>query len=232
MFQNWLGKKGKMQVTRQRIVDFLRKQNQATVEELTKVVGLTHMAVRHHLNVLQGEGLVEVSTTRRLKKPGRPIQVYVLTNRAEKLYPQDYFQLSDLLLDEMSDRVGPDGVAKVFSNIATRILEVAPVSKKGQSFEDRLDEVIRFLRQKGFAAEWGVEDNQYVVRHIACPYRRLASRHSEVCLLDEVLIGTMLQVAPRRTCCIADNDGNCTYSLGVPVTKTGRNRRNEALFQN
>ena len=38
-----------MQVTRQRIVDHLRKHNQATVDELTQAVGLTHMAVRHHL---------------------------------------------------------------------------------------------------------------------------------------------------------------------------------------
>ena len=206
-----------MQVTRQRIVDYLRKHNQATVEDLTRVVGLTHMAVRHHLNVLQGEGLVEISTTRRVKKPGRPVQVYVLTNRAEKLYPQDYFQLSDLLLAEMANRIGPEGVAQVFNSIAEHLLKLAPPPRAGQSFEARLDEVVHFLRQKGFAAKWTVENGQYAIHHVACPYRQLAARHREVCLLDEIVIGSMLQVTPRRTCCIAANDAQCTYCLGVVV---------------
>ena len=210
-----------MQVTRQRIVDFLRKHNQASVEELTKAVGLTHMAVRHHLNILQGEGLIEVSTTRRAKKPGRPVQVYVLTNQAEKLYPQDYFQLSDLLLEEMVNQIGPNGVAEVFNNIAERLLEMAPRPKAEQPFEERLCQVVQFLKQKGFAARWDVEDGQYVIHHAACPYRQLASRYQEVCLLDEIVIGSMLQVAPERTCSIAENDGQCTYCLGVSAEEAG-----------
>lgn len=207
-----------MQVTRQRIIDHLRKHNQATVEELTQAVGLTHMAVRHHLNVLQKEGLIEISKTRRAKKPGRPVQIYVLTNQAEKLYPQDYFQLSELLLEEMISQIGPDGVAQVFNNIAERLLEIAPSPKEGQAFEDRLDEVVCFLKQKGFAAQWGVEKGHYVIYHLACPYRQLASRHHEVCLLDEVLIGSMLGVTPDRTSCIANDDGKCTYCLDVVVS--------------
>jgi predicted ArsR family transcriptional regulator len=215
-------KRKRMQVTRQRIIDFLRKHNQASVEELTKAVGLTHMAVRHHLNTLQGEGLVEIATTRRAKKPGRPVQIYVLTNQAEKLYPQDYFQLSDLLLEEIVNQVGANGVAEVFNNIAGRLLEMAPAPKENQPFEERLSDAVQFLKQNGFAARWDVENGQYVIHHAACPYRQLASRYQEVCLLDEVMIGSMLQVSPVRTCCIAENDSQCTYCLGIPAEMTDK----------
>jgi len=207
-----------MQITRQRIVDHLRNHNQATVEELAQAVGLTHMAIRHHLNVLQRDGLLEIAKTRRAKKPGRPVQVYVLTNRAERLYPQDYFQLSELLLEEMISQIGPNGVAQVFNNIAERLLEIAPQPKEGQSFEERLDEVVYFLQQKGFAAQWGVEEGRYVIYHLACPYRRLAAQHHEICLLDEVLISSMLEAKLDRVSCIAHDDRKCAYCLDVPVS--------------
>lgn len=211
-----------MQVTRQRIIDFLRKQNQATVEDLTQAIGLTHMAIRHHLNVLQAEGLVEVATTRRIKKPGRPVQIYGLTENAEQLYPQDYLQLSDLLLAEMINQVGLNGVTEIFSNIADQLLKVAPAPKEGQSFEERLDEVVSFLKEKGFVAHWDVENGQYVIHHVACPYRQLAARHQEVCHLDEELISSMLQVTPQRICSIADDDGKCTYCLGISASATAK----------
>ena len=54
-----------MQTTRQKIVELLRELGQATVEELADAVGLTQMAVRHHLNVLRGENLVATSSVRR-----------------------------------------------------------------------------------------------------------------------------------------------------------------------
>jgi predicted ArsR family transcriptional regulator len=204
-----------MQVTRKRIIDHLRRHGQATVDELTKTIGLTHMAVRHHLNVLQAESLVEIATMRRDNKPGRPVQIYALTDNAEQLYPQDYFHLTDLLLEEMIDQIGPDGMSEFFNRIAERLLQVAPSPRHGQTFEKRLDDVVDFLKDKGFLARWEIEDGQYVIHHLACPYRQLAIRHQEVCLLDEFLIGSMLKVDPQRTCSIAENGDICTYCLGI-----------------
>jgi predicted ArsR family transcriptional regulator len=206
-----------MQVTRKRIIDHLRRHGQATVDELTKTIGLTHMAVRHHLNVLQAEALVEVATMRRDNKPGRPVQIYALTDNAEQLYPQDYFHLTDLIVEEMLDQIGPAGVTALFNRIGERLLEVAPSPNPGQSFERRLDEVVDFLKDKGFLARWEVENGQYVIHHMACPYRQLAVRHQEVCRLDEFLIGSMLEIVPQRTCSIAENGDMCTYCLGVPA---------------
>jgi len=77
-----------MQVTRQKIIDMLRAHGQATVDELATEVSLTPMAVRHHLNVLQADGLVLILRTKQRHRPGRPIQVYGLTNKARKLCPQ------------------------------------------------------------------------------------------------------------------------------------------------
>lgn len=203
-----------MQVTRQRIIDLLRKQGQATVEELARTVGLTPMAIRHHLNVLLAENLIAVHHTKRQRKPGRPVQVYSLTNEARKLYPQEYFQLTDLLVEEVARRIGQDGVLAVFSNIADRLIEDGPtLHPDSLSFEQRLDAVTDFLREKGFMVEWGIENGRYAIHHLDCPYRQFSQQHQEVCQIDAKLIGTMLNITPKRVSCIACADARCTYVL-------------------
>jgi predicted ArsR family transcriptional regulator len=47
-----------MHPTRQRIIEFLKEKEEATVEELAAEVGMTPMAVRYHLNVLQAGNLI------------------------------------------------------------------------------------------------------------------------------------------------------------------------------
>ncbi|MFQ5577286.1 MAG: helix-turn-helix transcriptional regulator [Anaerolineae bacterium] len=202
-----------MQVTRQRIIDLLRKQGYATVEELAQTVGLTQMAVRHHINVLQAENLIEVARTRRQPKPGRPIQVYGLTEKARKLYPQEYIQLTDLLVAAVIDRFGQSGANDVFNSMANSLVEDAPPPLKNQTFEDRLSQVVTFLQDKGFVVEWGTQDGRYIISHLDCPYRKFAQQHREVCLLDKKVIGDMLHVTPKRVSCIACNDDTCTYIL-------------------
>jgi len=202
-----------MQVTRQRIIDLLRQQGQATVEELAESVGLTQMAVRHHLNVLQMEALIKVSHTKRQHKPGRPVQVYSLTDEARKLYPQEYFQLTDLLVQEVANRIGQDGVIDIFNSLANRLMSDAPEAKENQPFEERLDEVVAFLKDKGFIVEWEMVNGQYMVYHMDCPYRQFAQRHQEICVLDEKILETTLDVTPQRISCIACQDDKCAYVL-------------------
>ncbi|HEY85870.1 MAG TPA: ArsR family transcriptional regulator [Chloroflexi bacterium] len=205
-----------MQVTRQRIIDLLRKQGQATVEDLAEWVELTQMAVRHHLKVLQAEDLIEVSHTKRQRKPGRPVQIYGLTNKARKLYPQEYFQLTDLLVQEVTNRIGQGGIIDIFNSLAARLVEDAPAAKTTQSIEERLDDVTGFLRKKGYVVEWERVNGQYMVYHMDCPYRQFAQRHQEICLMDAKILEDTLNVIPQRISCIACHDDKCTYI--IPAT--------------
>ncbi len=202
-----------MPETRKKILEFLRYHGQATVEILAEEVALTSMAVRHHLNILQADNLIEVAHARRDNRPGRPVQIYSLTDQARCACPQEYFQLTDILLVEMMDRIGGEEMATIFQNMANRIVANSPSPQDEQSFEDRLDQVIAFLRQRGFIVEWGQQEGQYIIRHLACPYRQLAKQHHQVCLLDEKIIESMLPVKPVRLACIANDDQECVYYL-------------------
>ncbi len=212
-----------MQVTRQRIIDILRAQGQSTVEELAKEVKLTPMAIRHHLNVLQADGLITILRTKQRHRPGRPIQVYGLTNKARKLYPQQYLQLTDLLVDEINDQIGPEAVRQIFGGIAERLASEAPSPAPTASPTARLDALVKYLQDKGFVAEWQVENKRYILCHYDCPYRQFAQSHPDVCLLDEKLISTFVGSEPAKQLSIARDDEMCKYvftDIPVPAETT------------
>ena len=206
-----------MHETRQRIIEFLKEKSQATVEELAAAIGLTPMAVRYHLNVLQADNLVTAFAVRRQRGPGRPQQVYKLTEAADELFPEDYRSLTDYLLDEVSQKLGKDGLGELFNNIANRLAGEAPPPQDNQTFEERLDEVVAFLGEKGFTVCWETEDSGYVIHAHSCPYRRVAKDHGEICLLYKHVIGTMLRTTPRRTACLTSGDDRCTYRVKEPI---------------
>ncbi len=200
-----------MQVTRQKIIDMLRAHGQATVDELATEVSLTPMAVRHHLNVLQADGLVLILRTKQRHRPGRPIQVYGLTNKARKLYPQQYLQLTDLLVEEMTERIGQEAVDDVFKGIADRLVAEVPPLAEDAPLAARFETLVTFLKEKGFVAEWTLENGEYTLCHYDCPYRQFAQNHNTVCMLDERLITAIIGSAPIRQLSIAQHQELCKY---------------------
>ena len=88
-----------MQSTRQRILKILKEERQATVEQLSDALELTPVTIRHHLEVLKGEGLVEAPQVLRRPGPGRPQYTYGLTEAAVDYFPKNYHGLADLMLE-------------------------------------------------------------------------------------------------------------------------------------
>jgi DeoR family suf operon transcriptional repressor len=206
-----------MQPTREKIVELLKERGHATVEEFADEVGLTQMAVRHHLNVLQGADLVEISSVRRKGQPGRPQQLYTLTETANELFPEDYYHLADYLLDEIKATLGTEGLDELLGRIANRMTAEAPSIDPDQAPEVRLSQLTQILGDKGFNARWGTEGDDYVIRVLTCPYRQVTREHSEVCRLDMQMIKDTLNVDPVQVTCIANGDQHCTYRFSQPV---------------
>jgi predicted ArsR family transcriptional regulator len=75
-----------MQVTRRAVLMALRNRGWATVSELANEVGIKSISVRHHLNALQADGLVEMEERR--QSVGRPLHIYMLSEEATRSFWQ------------------------------------------------------------------------------------------------------------------------------------------------
>jgi predicted ArsR family transcriptional regulator len=212
-----VGWKGRliMQSTRQEILEILKEERQATVEDLAQRLELTPMTIRHHLNVLQAQNMVEASKVRRSQRVGRPRLVYTLTESADEFFPHNYGKLARHLVREVKETLGGDETQAVFRRIAGRMAQEAPPPREGQGFEDRLSEVVEFLEEQGFLVRWEKTERGYVLTNINCPYRSVTREHGEVCAMDTELMTQLLGHKPVRLSDIQE-DGACVYLIPEP----------------
>jgi predicted ArsR family transcriptional regulator len=209
-------RKDAMQSTRQEILEILKGEGQATVEDLAQRLELTPMTIRHHLNVLQAQNLVVASKVRRSQKVGRPRLVYTLTEAADDLFPHNYGKLASYLVSEVKETVGEEEAKAIFRGVADRVTQEAPPAVPGQSFEERLEQVTDFLSDQGFLTRWKKTDEGYVVTNINCPYRRVSRDHGELCIMDTQMIGHLMGVEPERLSSGKDSGAPCKFLLRPP----------------
>lgn len=207
-----------MQSVRRRITEILKENGSATVAELAGELGMAQVSVRHHLDILVGEDLVELTGVRRRDGAGRPSQVYALTPNALALFPQRNAQLAASVLTELKAVLPPEDVTHILLRVAERTAAEAPRPWENQTLEERLEQVTGFLTQKGYSARWENCEGHYELHACNCPYSGVAEQHPELCVMDHAMISRLLPDAVRSDFIrlqshALDGANRCTYIL-------------------
>ena len=199
------------QTTRDIILHALKTSNQLKVEDLAEVADVSPVTVRHHLNSLQAEGLIEVSSVRR--KVGRPYYVYNLSESGNELFPQKYVHLTNMLLDELKKQMPEAQVNDLFGSAVQQIVEDHRKEFELLPFEARLTYLMGLLAEEGFLAKWEKIDNQYHIIEYSCPYLSVGARHDEVCTLDKELIVNVMKRPIEQHSCMLHGDDFCQFTI-------------------
>ncbi|MCS6803257.1 MAG: metalloregulator ArsR/SmtB family transcription factor [Chloroflexota bacterium] len=194
---------------REAILRTLKLRGRQTAQALADALGITPVAVRKHLEALEAEGLVRVST---VKQPrGRPALLYQLTPAADALFPQGYRQLS---LDLIADLVALDGEEKLEQLLRARnarVLQerVAPLDDPAQ----RVQELVRLRNEDGYMASVEEQPDSYVIREHNCPIYEVASRFPVACQCEADLFTAVVNKPVVREGSIVEGDESCTYRV-------------------
>jgi len=200
-----------MQITRERILNIIKERRQSTVDELSAELGLTPVTVRHHLDILRGQGLVTAPVVRRRKSPGRPQHAYSLTQAASDYFPKKYDNLADLLLTELEEHLPQAEIERMLQNIGERLAAEAGMPDS-VDFETRLTLGVEYLNSQGYLARWESNGSGQYFLHISnCPYERVSDRHPEVCKIDATLLTHLLSASVRHVERAAGTDHQCTH---------------------
>jgi len=206
-----------VQATRERILNILKEQGEATVKELSETLDLTTVTIRHHLDTLRRESLVAPPTVRHRKAPGRPQHVYSLTDEASEFFPKRYERLIDLMLVEMNALLPPEQVQQMMECIGKRMVDRVTVPDEA-GFEERVGIAVDFMEERGYMAHWEkTGDGEYLVHVANCPYESVARLHSEVCHIDLTLLTELLGPTLKEITRIAGPARHCTYLLEPAV---------------
>jgi predicted ArsR family transcriptional regulator len=197
--------------TRQKVLQTLLRKHRCSIVELADAVEINPISVRHHIAKLQADGLVDSEEERH--GVGRPRQVFYLTESGLEEFPTRYLRLTIRLLEQLKENLPPKMVDQLFSQMAVDLVEeyAHTANQQGMTIEQRLELVNDLLKDEGFDLEWEKKDNQYFIREISCPYLHVGQNHPEVCVIDQTLISTVLDLPTEKVKCILDGDNQCTY---------------------
>jgi predicted ArsR family transcriptional regulator len=198
---------------RQKILEYLKRHGQATVTELAEHLDMAPVSVRHHLDLLIGDNLVEASRVRRKSGAGRPKRLYALTEHADALFPNNYQQLADESLTVLKRLLTPEQFAGVMMELAEKTAARAPAGLAALPPEERLQAAIDFLNDEGYMAFCDCGREEMLLHTSHCPYRELIEEHPEICQIDQALIRRLTGMTPVRVAHMTDGEIRCTYRL-------------------
>jgi predicted ArsR family transcriptional regulator len=206
-----------MQQTRRHILEILKEQKEATIDEivtaLTERIGkITAVTVRHHLEILRGDGLVAAPAVRRRSAPGRPQYVYTLTPQAADYFPNNYQGLASGLLVQLKNQLPPAQVNQILEGVANEMADAAMMPDA--PLPVRLDHAVNYLQNRGYTATWqSTQNGGHVLSVTSCPYEQVSCNNPELCKMDEKLIQNLVGMPAKRISWQLDNDDACSYLI-------------------
>ncbi len=205
-----------MEGPRLRILKLLQRQGHASVDQVSREMGLASATVRRHLDILQRDHLIAFREVK--KKTGRPEYTYYLTEAGQESLPKDYARLLGRLLQEISNlspaevesRAGHEMLQLLFQRMATRTVDRTQTGAQ-DSFRQRVAKAVTVLRQEMFEPE--IQELTGSVRILLhnCPFRSAAMENASVCSYDSLVLSSMLGTDIMQQQCIHNNDGVCCY---------------------
>ncbi len=192
-------------------LQLLRHHGAMTVQELAQASSLTDTAVRHRLNRLMAQGLVERQESH--KGRGRPSHQYFLTEQARILLGQNYAELARVLWEEVRALDDRSVAAKLLKRVANRLARSYQRQMPGQTLGERLDDLYHLLSGRGIDIEVLRDRQLPVLRQHSCPYHKLAELDRSVCGMEKLILERALDSQLRLTQCRLDGAPCCEFHV-------------------
>ena len=213
-----------MDSARDELARILHERGGCSVAELAEAMGVSPGSVRHHLDILGGEGLIEA---RREHRPrGRPLAVYSLSEAGEersaaahyaRLLGHVYPALTALDAGEVAGRDGAAILRRVFEGVAERVAGDHAPYVRGETLPDRIGEVVAALSGIGVLHDAADEGDAYRLGNVGCPCRAAALDTDAACEADRQSIELLLGAPVEQVATIAKGADCCEYLVRKPL---------------
>jgi len=194
------------------ILLLLKRRPGASLEEVSRALGISKAGVLGHLPKLEGAGLVERAY--RAGRVGRPRVVFRLTPRAIELFPHGYTEMSLAALEFIERKLGPPGVAELLQQRAHELAERHRDRLGRGDLATRVRELARLRTEGGYMAEASARSRGGVelVEH-NCPILALADRFPIACETERRMFESVLGARVDVTHRVVAGDAVCRFRI-------------------
>ena len=177
------------------ILEILRRRG-ATVAEPADRLEMAPVSVRHHLDILQGDGLICIGRVERTGSVGRRSRSYQLTEDAAEFFPKNFAILPRAWCARSKQVLPADCNDAMFHSMADEMAgEVDMASLEALPLDERLDRVTAFSTSARYLARQGADDGDgahFLLYKHNCPYAGVSGEHRVSRLMDQMLIDRLV----------------------------------------
>ncbi len=177
--------------TRQATLTLLLREGESSASSLANSLGISVQAMRRHLRSLEEDGLVKANQVS--IGPGRPFNLWELTQEGENRFPNSSENFAIELLNSLETSFSKESITTLFSMQAQK--KAANYHKKigPGSVKDRLKKLVELRRLEGYMAELKPLEEKvgWYLSEFHCSIRRIAEEHPAICDQELKLIRHM-----------------------------------------
>jgi DeoR family suf operon transcriptional repressor len=201
---------------RRAVIYALRRRGQATADDIARQLDMTVSGARQHLTALVDDGFAEATE---LPRPpgqrGRAQLAYMVTDRADGLFPKAYGELTNELLGYASE-TDSGLVDTLFARRRDqRIRNATERLKRRRSLKAKVAELTRILDDDGYLAtfEEVTADVYRIIEH-NCAIWAVAQRYGQACTSELDFIRAALPDATvERVQHMVAGAPHCAYEI-------------------
>lgn len=189
----------------------LKRNGGMTIKDIEREMGVTKNAVRVRLSKLMAEGMVEGHREKRGR--GRPHLFFTLTAKALKVFPQNYVELLNVLLEKVLRIDGNPEKTAILSYLIEKMSERFGEQIKGKSPAERLQELVALLQNRGIMVELVKQEPGIALREFNCPYNEIAQLYPEICSIEKETLSKVLHSPVQLNNCIMNGHTYCQFQI-------------------
>ncbi len=191
----------------------LGNMNGLSVDELAKVLDISRTGVQQHFVALERDGYIKKSTLN--KTAGRPVTLYVITDKGRNCFPKQYAWFSELILSDLRQEMGTEHFKAYMQKLGSRLADTLRNKFEGKNFDQRLDKLVSIMTDLGFQVKVDIEtDTEYPeIEANNCIYHDLAQNHHEICNFDLALMSSLLDKDVEQLSCMVKGDCSCRFKI-------------------
>jgi predicted ArsR family transcriptional regulator len=195
------------------ILDRAARLGPMTLAQIAEDVGLARTSVQQQVARLVSEGWLD--RTRRHGKPGRPADVFALSEQGRRLFAQQTGSLAQHLLEEIAQTEGEPKLRALLKGVGRRtIRRLGPQVGTGTP-QERAQRLADTLNEEGVLSDVTRSARGLTLTIHTCPYHGLSQEHGVLCAMDRETVSRLVGARARVHRRIADGHPRCEFELAV-----------------
>lgn len=197
-----------------KILYLLKTTGPKTASEMAKMLSITSMGARQHLQNLTDKGFIKFKDVKQGR--GRPARYWTVTKAADKRFPDSHTELTLQLISAVEDVFGEKGVNDVIAARQKTSLEKYQIELgECSTLAEKLHRLIDIRSAEGYMANIEETEKGFIMYENHCPISSAASRHNILCNSERELFQLVLgeQIKVERVEHIFENARRCSYLI-------------------